>query len=152
MIKSSDMSSKFVSIHIKYIPTTGTRVTAVTLSLHIRSCHWTQLYCFLHFGRRGGANSLQLWKRRCWKPLLLPSGRDSAVGRASDWKARHNTDWFESPVRQGIFLPESTSSADSLTLCVQPLVCNCTHQHLCAIRTLVQVSRVARDFSPRVNF
>ena len=39
---------------------------------------------------------------------------------------------FESSVRQGVFLPESTSSADSLTVSVQPPVCNRRHHHLCA--------------------
>ena len=44
---------------------------------------------------------------------------------------------FPGAVRQGIFLPESTFSADFLTVSVQPpppppAVCNRTHKHLCA--------------------
>ena len=35
-------------------------------------------------------------------------------------------------MQQGIFLPKSASSADSLMMSVQPLACNHMHQHLCA--------------------
>ena len=61
-------------------------------------------------------------------------GRDSSDGRAPDWKDRPQY-WrgFESPVRQGLFLlAQSNSSADSLTVSVQPpcaIACNniCAH-------------------------
>ena len=53
---------------------------------------------------------------------LFRAGRASSVGRVSDWKASCNIQWrgFESTVRQEMFLPQSTSSADSLTVPVQP--------------------------------
>ena len=64
----------------------------------------------------------------------------SSVGRASDRPDRVGR--FDSPVRQGIFLPEPTFSADSLTVSVQSpcaIVCMniCVHskdpKHLATI-------------------
>ena len=48
---------------------------------------------------------------------VIRAGRTGSVGRAWVWRARRG---FESPVRQRIFLLESTFSADSLTVSVQP--------------------------------
>ena len=49
--------------------------------------------------------------------------RCSCIPCLFDWKARCNGDTygFESPVRQGIFLPETTFSADCLTMFLHPL-------------------------------
>ena len=55
----------------------------------------------------------------CW--LFPKVGGDSSIGRVSDGEARRNTDMGSSPPDQrGIFLPESTSRADSLAVSVQP--------------------------------
>ena len=48
-----------------------------------------------------------------WCPWIYIRGRDSAVGRALEWKSSLNTDVF--------FSPESTFSADSLMMFVQTL-------------------------------
>ena len=54
----------------------------------------------------------------CWP--FPKVGGDSSTGGVSDWKARCNTDTGSSPPDQwGIFHPESTASADSLTTSVQ---------------------------------
>ena len=54
-------------------------------------------------------------------PLHTRGGDVAQLVRASD---QHATDdrFFNSPVRQGIFLAESTFSADSLTVSVHPHV------------------------------
>ena len=52
---------------------------------------------------------------------------DSSVGTASVLKARHSTDGGSSPWCRalGIFLPESTSSAECVCVCVCVCVCMC---------------------------
>ena len=56
-----------------------------------------------------------------WQRTTGQWGGDSSVGRASHWKARHNTDSASSLRRsKEFFLPASTSSADSLTVSIQP--------------------------------
>ena len=62
--------------------------------------------------------------------IQLTEGRGcSSVGGASDRNAAEGR--FNSPVRLRIFLPESTFSADSLTLSVQPS-CAITRINICA--------------------
>ena len=73
--------------------------------------------------------------RLCVTNLTLSSrGGDSSVGRTGPTeKPGAMLTWVRVPVRQGIFLPESAPSADSLSyLSVQAHVCNCMHQHLYA--------------------
>ena len=54
--------------------------------------------------------------------VLVVTCRDSPVGRASSWKARHNTDEGLSSQDSKEFFSQSTSSADSyLTVSVQPV-------------------------------
>ena len=67
-----------------------------------------------------------IWIANIIKMLLLLMSGDSSVGRVSNWKAGHTTD----VVWQGVFPPESTSSADSYNAHAAP-VCNRMHQHLC---------------------
>ena len=64
----------------------------------------------------------------------FPRGGDSSVGRASDRKARRNTDTVSTTQcdKGFFFFSESTSSADSVTVSVQPscaiaYVNNCAH-------------------------
>ena len=72
-------------------------------------------------------SSLELFQiqRQHWENVFFlsvtPMAPTSSVSGASDWKSQAQY-WrgFESPVRLGIFLPESASSADSLTVSVQP--------------------------------
>ena len=68
-------------------------------------------------------------------PLLfqdhfLKQGGNSSVGRASDWKQVQQCCRNEFLVRQGIFLPELTFSADSLAVSVQ-LPCAITRINIC---------------------
>ena len=53
----------------------------------------------------------------------------SSVGLAHSWRR------FVSPVRQGIFLPESTFSADSLTVSLHPCVQSHTLTAVCTLRS-----------------
>ena len=64
-----------------------------------------------------------------------------------EWLARQAQYWcrFESPVWQGIFLLESTSSADSLVASVQPL-CAITSINVCA-STSVRVLKIPNTAS-----
>ena len=58
--------------------------------------------------------------------IIIGDSADSSVGTASVLKARHSTDGGSSPWCRalGIFLPESTSSAECVCVCV--CVCVCT--------------------------
>ena len=64
-------------------------------------------------------NFIGFMKNAIW---ILYYSWDSSAGKVSYWKARCKQYWrgFESSVREGTFLPESTSSADSVTVSVQP--------------------------------
>ena len=59
-------------------------------------------------------------------------GGNGSAGRASDGKAKRNTDAGSSPKCSKGFFSQSASSADSLMMSVQHPVCNHIHQHLCA--------------------
>ena len=59
-------------------------------------------------------------------------GGDGSAGRASDGKAKRNTDAGSSTKCSMGFFSQSASSTDSLMMSVQHPVCNRTHRHLCA--------------------
>ena len=95
-------------------------------------------------GQLRGDKECPVWRNQVWQSLEGGAGKrcgecdkkvgvhksrdlrreDSSVGRASDGKARSNTArcGFESPVQQGIFLPQSTVSADSPAVSAHPRV------------------------------
>ena len=57
---------------------------------------------------------------------------DSAVGKASDWKAWHNTDAGSSPWCGKGFFSKSQLPVQTLLMCPQVPVGSRMHQHLCA--------------------
>ena len=96
------------------------------------SC-WRKMFCQIHSFSSWALEDRVLPWISGWPIRWEGWGRNSLVGRASDWKARHNTDTGLSRQCSKEFPPQesTTSRADFLSVRTAP-VHNRTHQRLCA--------------------